>query len=236
MKRNDREYLIEIEGLSIQVVKKTVKNLYFSVNPPDGWVRVTAPKRIHPKAIELAIISKLEWIKKQQKKFSTQALITPTELIPGELHYFLGRKYMLDIEYALGSSRVELRSNQTICLLIKYNTSYQTKTELLEQWYRKQLYQTVAQLIQKWEGITGLKVAQYGIKRMKTRWGSCNISAKRIWLNLELIKKPLHCIEYVVVHEIVHFLERTHGPRFISYMDHFLPQWRDYKQELNSFS
>jgi predicted metal-dependent hydrolase len=232
---NINEYTIEVNGLIIKVVRKDIKNTHLAVYPPNGWIRIAVPNIIDDEAVRLAVISKLGWIKKHQKSFSEQPRQSVRELITRESPYFLGRRYLLDIEYDPGKPRVVQKNKKVICLFINQNSTPEFREELLNKWYRSEMKKILSDIIKKWEMKTGLKVSQHGIRKMKTKWGSCNPSAKRIWLNLDLIKKPLHCIEYIVVHEI-HFLERGHNNAFISHLTRFMPQWRTFKSDLNRFS
>lgn len=229
------EYSIEVSGLPIKVVRKNIKNLHLAVYPPNGWVRIAVPNIITEEAIRGAVISKLGWIKEHQKSFAEQPRQSSRELITGESLYFLGRRYLLDIQYVVGKPRVAQKDKKTICLFINQDATLESREKLLNKWYRSEMKKILSNIIKKWEVKTGLKVSQYGIKKMKIKWGSCNPSTKSIWLNLELIKKPINCIEYIVVHEMVHFLERKHNTAFVSHLTRFMPGWRTFRSELNGF-
>ena len=222
-----------VNGLAVRVIRKKIKNLHLAVYPPDGSVRIAVPEIIDDEAVRMAIISKFGWIKRQIKSFADQSRQSVRELITRESHYYLGRRYLLDIVYTEKRPFIEIRNKKTLVLSINKDTGLEEREKLLLHWYRKELKQILPSIIRKWETISGLQVNAYGIKRMKTKWGSCNPIPKRIWLNLELIKKPINCIEYIVVHEMVHFLERTHNDQFVSHMDRIMPQWRTIKKELN---
>ncbi len=222
-----------VNGLAVKVIRKKIKNLHLAVYPPEGSVRIAVPEIIDDEAVRMAIISKFGWIKRQIKSFADQSRQSVRELITRESHYYLGRRYLLDIVYTEKRPFIEIRNKKTLVLSINKDTGLEEREKLLLHWYRKELKQILPSIIRKWETISGLQVNAYGIKRMKTKWGSCNPIPKRIWLNLELIKKPINCIEYIVVHEMVHFLERTHNDQFVSHMDRILPQWRTIKKELN---
>lgn len=216
----------------MDVVRKDIKNIHLSVYPPTGRVRISAPSRIKLETIRLYAVSKLQWIRKQQKKLTSQDRETPRDYITRESHYFMGRRYLLKITETDAKQTVVLRHRE-IELIVKKNADLKQKQKLLEDWYRKRLRHIAGSYIAFWEKQMNLKVAEFGIKKMRTKWGSCNREARRIWLNLELAKKPKECLEYIVVHEMVHVIERNHGPRFVALMDQFLPQWRQYKDELN---
>ena len=225
---------LQLGELSIHVEQKNIKNIHLSVYPPDGKVKISAPLSMSLDTIRVFAISKRTWIHKQQQKFQAQERQTSRDFIERESHYFKGRRYLLQVVEHSKPSKVEL-NHQTITLFVRPNTPIEKRAAIIDAWYRKQLKKQIPNLIEKYENLIGVKVNEFGIKKMKTKWGTCNIPAKRIWLNLELIKKPEHCLEYVVVHEMVHLLERHHNSQFKAYMDQFLPQWRSHKQELNQF-
>jgi len=223
---------IVVGNISIDVEKKDIKNLHLGVYPPNGRVRIAAPLRVNDDAIRLFAVSKLGWIKKQQRLFEGQERETEREYISAESHYFNGRRYLLNIIPTTGKHKIELR-HKHIDLYVKKGTPVRNRAAVIAKFYRAYLQEQVSALIDKWEKRMKVKLSGYGIKKMKTKWGACNIEAKRIWINLELAKKPPACLEYIVVHEMVHLLERHHNDIFIAYMDKFLPQWRVLKAELN---
>lgn len=223
---------IEVSGITVEVVHKAIKNLHIGVYPPDGRVRVAAPSRMSMEAIRLAVIGKLGWIRKHQQRFASQERQSPREYVTGETHYYQGKRYRLNILLKVGRPSVCLRHG-TLELHVSPDHGSDYREAMLYNWYRRQMKEQMPELLAKWEQIIGVQVSEYGIKRMKTRWGTCNPSAKRIWLNLELIKKPVHCLEYIIVHELVHLLEKHHNDRFKGLMDQYLPLWRQYREELN---
>lgn len=227
-------HFITVNHIEVQVVRKAIKNMHLAVYPPDGRVRVAVPRHITDDNVRLAVISKLSWIKKQQATFQAQARQSQREMVSGESHYFLGRRYLLDVVERWGRHEVVIKNNTDLILYVTPGTSRNHREQALNAWYRAELKQRVPALLVKWEPIIGQPVAEWGIKRMKTKWGSCNITARRIWLNLELAKKPLECLEYIVVHEMIHLLERHHNDTFRAYMNKFLPQWRLHRDVLNS--
>lgn len=226
-------HTIEVDGLTVSVVRKNIKNLHLAVYPPDGRVRVAAPLRVDDEAVRLAVISRLGWIRRQQEKFARQERQSPREYVSGESHYFLGARYRLNLIEQVGPNRVEVRNRQFIDLYMRPGSTVEQRGRVMSAWYRAYLRITIPLLIAKWEKALGVQVAEWGIKQMKTRWGTCNIQARRIWINLELAKKSPRCLEYIVVHEMVHLLERLHNARFRSLMDQFLPQWQFLRDELN---
>ena len=224
---------IKVSGLVVDIVRKDIKNLHLGVYPPIGRVRVAAPLRVSDEAVRLAVISRLPWIKKQKTKFTNQARQTVREYVSGESHYFQGRRYRLNVIYQSGLPRVIVRNKSTIDLHVRDGSETVQRERVLLTWYRQELKQFIPALIAQWEPIIGVQVAEWQVKQMKTKWGTCNIEAKRIWLNLELAKKSKQCLEYIVVHEMMHLLERHHNDHFIELMNKFMPQWRMYREELN---
>lgn len=217
----------------MEVVRKDIKNLHLGVYPPNGRVRISVPLRLDDEAVRLAVISRLGWIRRRQIKFEQQDGQSEREMVTGESHYYLGQRYRLDVIEHDGPAVVTLPNNTTLELRVRPGTSKEKREAVLNQWYRQRLREQIPQLIAKWEQEIGVKVAECRIKKMKTRWGTCNIEARRIWLNLELAKKPASCLECILVHEMVHLLERHHNDRFHDYMDQFMPQWRLHRDELN---
>jgi len=201
--------------------------------PPLGKVRVTAPLAMKDDAIHTLLATRLAWIRKQQIKFESQERQTKREYVSGEGHYFWGKRYRLEVVYENKPSCVSLKGKDKIILSVRPNSSLTKHEQVMMDWYRKELRTVANKLLKHWQKIIGVQVSALGIKRMKTRWGTCNQKASRIWLNLELAKKPEHCLDFIIVHEMTHLLERTHNDRFRAYMDKFIPQWRQYKEELN---
>jgi predicted metal-dependent hydrolase len=222
-----------IQDVKIDVIRKNIKNIYLAVYPPTGRVRIAAPLHTNDDTIRLFAISKLSWIKRNQRKFEQQERLTPREYKQRESHYFQGRRYLLNIVETNETQKVVLKNKKYIELYIKPGTPTEKRHELLTEWYRAQLKKQIPPIIEKWEKILNVKVNDWQVRQMKTKWGSCNIENKRIWINLELAKKPEHCLEYIIVHEMVHLLERNHNARFQYYMDTNLPNWRKIKTELN---
>ncbi|MEA5511495.1 SprT family zinc-dependent metalloprotease [Crocosphaera sp. UHCC 0190] len=224
---------ITLNDLIINVTRKKIKNLHLTVHPPDGEVRISAPLHLNDETIRLFAISKLHWIKKNQAKFKNQPRQNKKKFISGETHYYQGKLYLLNVIYDIKIPKVEIRNNTYLDLYVREGSEQNQREQTLINWYRQQLKAEIPAIIRKWEEIMQIEVKEWGVKKMKTKWGTCNIQAQRIWLNLELIKTPKHCLEYVIVHEMTHFFERHHNEKFRQLMDQFLPHWSTYKEELN---
>ena len=231
---NTEQRQITVNGLRIEIVRKDIKNLHLGIYPPNGRVRVAAPLRVTDDAVRLAVVGKLPWIKRQLAKFEVQQRQSKREMISGESHYFLGRRYRLRIVHYDGPGKIVVRDQSTIELLVRPQISRGQREEVLQRWYRQQLQLLIPPLLEKWQPRLGVSATEWRIKRMKTRWGTCSATAGRIWLNLELAKKPVQCLETIVVHELAHLIERHHNDRFMSIMDKHLPRWRLHRQELNT--
>lgn len=224
---------IRVGGVAVQIVRKDIKNLHLGVYPPSGWVRVAAPLRVSNEAVRLAVIGKLGWIKRQRLRFEAQPRQSEREMVSGESHFFLGQRFRLCVVNHEGAAKVVIRNKSTVELHIRRETNAQHRERVLHRWYRQRLKQLIPPLLEKWQSVLRVQVADWAIKKMKTKWGSCNVEASRVWLNLELAKKPVQCLEYIIVHELAHLLERHHNDRFIALMDKSLPKWRMHRDELN---
>jgi predicted metal-dependent hydrolase len=224
---------IRVSGIRVQIVRKDIKNLHLGVYPPNGRVRVAAPLRVSNDAVRLAVIGKLGWIKRQQAKFKGQARQSDREMVSGESHYFLGRRYRLRVVLHDGSNRVALRGRSIIELQVRPEYGTKEREQVLLRWYRQRLREFVPPLLVKWEPILDVGGVAFGIRRMKTKWGAYSPKTRRIWLNLELAKKPEQCLEYIIVHELAHLKERHHNENFIGILDRHLPRWRHLRKTLN---
>lgn len=213
-------------------MRKDIKNLHLAVYPPDGRVRIAVPWHVSDDNIRLVVASRLAWVRRRRAAFEARSAPQPVAMISGESHYFMGQRYRLEVIEQYGRHHLEL-SHDRMQLKVSPDTSTTNREKVLNGWYREQLKQQVPALIEKWQPVIGVQVAAWHIRKMKTRWGSCNINARRIWLNLELIKKPSQCLEYVLVHEMVHLLERYHNSRFKGFMNRFYPQWPQVRDLLN---
>lgn len=224
---------INISNITIDVVRKDIKNIHLAVYPPTGRVRLAAPLNVSDDTIRLFAISKIAWIKRNQRKFEGQERMGTLVYKQRESHYFLGQRYLLNIIEQNATPKVVVRSKTFIDLYVRPNTSSEKREEIMTEWYRAELKKLIPPIIEKWEKITKIKVNDWQVKLMKTKWGSCNIEKRKIWINLELIHKPIHCLEYIILHEMVHLKERHHNERFQYYMDTYMPNWKQVRNELN---
>lgn len=231
---NTESSRINVGGIAIEVVRKAIKNLHVGVYPPTGRVRVAVPRHLHDDAVRLAVVSRLSWIRRKQKEFAGQDRQSRRELVSGESHYFKGRRYLLEVKERDSKPGVRLTSPTTLELRVAPTCDRSRRDTILQRWYRQELRAMIPAMLAKWEPRVGKTVAEVRIKRMKTRWGSCNADARRIWLNLELIKKPVTCVEYVLIHELVHLHERHHTERFQAWMEKLMPSWRLHRDALNA--
>lgn len=223
---------LQLGGIAVDVVFKDIKNVHLSVYPPTGRVRISAPSRMSLDTIRVFAISKLAWIKQQQEKLRAQERETPREYIDRESHYVWGKRYLLRTVQREEAPSIELKHSRMI-LSVRGGVGQTTKEAVVGHWYREQIKTLVPQLISKWEPVLGVSVKRVFVQQMKTKWGSCNPRAHTIRLNTELAKKPKECLEYIVVHEMIHLLEPTHNARFTVLMDQFMPRWQFYRDALN---
>jgi len=223
---------IRLGNTPVEVVFKDIKNVHLTVHPPEGRVRIAAPQRMTLERVRLFAIAKLGWIRAQQKALRAQDREPRREFIARESHYLWGRRYLMVVEEADQPATVELRPRR-IKLTVRPRTSRAARTTVMEGWYRDQLRSALPDLLSRWEQVIGVKAGRVSVRRMKTRWGSCNHRTGSILLNTELAKKPPECLEYVLVHELIHLLEPTHNARFVDLMDQFMPAWRHYRRVLN---
>ncbi len=226
--------VIEVGGLVVEIVRKDIKNLHVGVYPPSGRVRVAAPLRLSDDAVRVAVSTRLGWIRRQRAEFDAQARQSRREMIEGESHFFRGRRYRLSVIERDGPPTLRIVNSSTLQLKIRQGTDRAGREAILERWYRARLREQIPALLEKWQPRIGVDVAEVRIRKLKTRWGSCNAVARRLWLNLELVKKPPICTEYIVVHEMIHLLERHHSERFGELLNTALPNWRTVRDQLNS--
>lgn len=225
-----------VENIVVDVVKKDIRNLHLRVLPPSGQVRVTAPRKLKDSVIRLFVMSKLSWIKKHQMKFESIGNPVVHEFITGEIHYYFGKQHELSVFYHNAPPKVDVYGEGRIDLYVRMGSDRIAREKAMTEWYRAQLKAKIPELIEKWQYIIGVEVDSWTIKKMKTRWGSCMVNSRKICFNLELAKKPVHCLEYIVVHEMTHIRERFHNTRFKTLMDGFMPEWRRYQRELNEMA
>jgi predicted metal-dependent hydrolase len=223
---------IVVSNIPIELERKKIKNMYLKVVPPDGRIRISAPLRMSSDEIERFVAAKLDWIRQQQSKLADRHTHQVSSYEDGEELYCRGRKYRLAVMET--ASRPEVcPEGDRLVLYTKENSTPESRKKAIDRWYREVLAKEIPPLLHKWEKIIGVKAEGFSIRDMKTRWGTCNIRSRNICLNLQLAKKPPECLEYVVVHELVHLLEKSHNSVFKAYLDRFLPGWRSIKKELN---
>ncbi len=225
--------ILQLNEIAVEIIQKNIKNLHLRVYPPTGRVRVSAPKSMAIETIRIYVVSKLDWIRKQQAKLCSQVRETPRECIERESHYVGGKRYLMQVVERHAVPRVSL-SHTKIVLQVRPGADEVKKRAVLDEWYRQQLKEKVGELVGHWQPKMAVSVEKITIRKMKTRWGSCTPVARSIRINLELAKKPPECLEYVVVHELAHLLEPSHNQRFIALMDKYLPQWRSCRDVLNA--
>ncbi|BFN37077.1 M48 family metallopeptidase [Fidelibacter multiformis] len=229
----EKRSTLVILNIPVEIIWKKVKNINLRVYPPDGQVRMSVPHGIGESTVKTFILKKMEWIHSKQAMFQRQPLIAKKQMHTGEIHTLWGNSYRLHVIEQVSSPKVWLGVDKTLIMQIQPGMGRDQRQVLLEDWYRRQLKKVIPDFISHWEPVLGVHVKEWKVRKMKTRWGSCNIQAQRIWFNLELAKKPLKCLEYIVVHEMNHLLERYHNARFYRLMDSWMPDWRDYKELLN---
>lgn len=223
---------LQLGDITVEVVLKDIKNVHLSVYPPAGRVRISAPLRMKLDTIRIFAISKLDWIKRQQEKLRCQERETPREFLDRESHYLWGKRYLLKVIETEAAPVITLKHGQ-MRLQVRPGTKVEQRQAIVDAWYREQLRAALPPLADKWESLMGVKVARFFVQRMRTRWGTCNPRRRSIRLNTELAKKPRECLEYILIHEMVHLLEPSHNARFVRLMDHFMPKWRHFRDRLN---
>ncbi|MFJ6313687.1 M48 family metallopeptidase [Pseudarthrobacter oxydans] len=223
---------ITVSGLDVEVLYKDIKNLHISVYPPAGRVRVAAPERLDEDTIRRAIVQRLPWIKRQREQFQGAERQGARQMLSGESHYVWGRRYRLDVSRTSGNHGVKV-SGGTLWVVAPEGASAEERLAVLERWYRRELKAAIPRLLDHWKCLIGVEPRHIGVRRMKTKWGTCNPDNESVWFNPELAKKNPRCLEYVVVHELTHLQERTHNERFVELMNGFLPDWRVRQEELN---
>ncbi|WP_261625099.1 M48 family metallopeptidase [Nesterenkonia marinintestina] len=223
---------LTVRGIDIDVVYKDIKHVHIGVYPPAGRVRVAAPTRLDDDQIRLAVVQRLPWIRRQRKELRNAERQTTREMVTGETHYVWGMRKRLKVAEGPGRAHVELDGDRIVLYMAPETTSEQRRGHL-DRWYREQLRSELPLLISKWESELSVTVPKWTIRKMKTKWGSCNRETHHLWFNVELAKKHPNCLEYIVVHEMMHYFERNHGDAFTKLMDQHLPDWRMRRDELN---
>lgn len=227
--------VIEVANISVEVEWKNIKNVHLTIYPPNARVHVSAPSGMTEEAIRLFLITKMPWINQRISQVLDQSRQPPREYVSGENHYFKGHRYRLKVLYHNAPAKVEIQGNEYIKLYVREGATEERRAEVLREWYRSELKLMLHPLITKWEKILAVSVNKWEVKQMKTLWGSCNHRTRNIIFNLELIKKPVHCIEYIVVHELLHIKVRLHNEEYTELLNCYFPNWRSLKDELNEF-
>lgn len=223
---------LTVSGIDIDVIYKQIKNLHIGVYPPMGRVRVAAPERLDDDQVRLAVISRLSWIKRQREQLQAAQRQSIRKMVTGESHYLWGSRLRLTVIERIGRTHLEVDGNRLL-LYVPAGTSADKRRELLDRWYREQLRQEIPGVLSKLQPKVGVTIPKWSIRRMKTKWGSCNRETGHIWFNVELSKKHPDCLAYIAVHEMTHLLERNHGERFVKLMDKNMPDWRSRRNGLN---
>jgi predicted metal-dependent hydrolase len=223
---------IQLGDIDVEVIRKRIKNIHLSVYPPTGAVRVSAPERLSLETVRVFVLSKLSWIKKNQRKIREQPRETRREFVDRESHYVWGKRYLLRVEEGDAPAGVRLEPERMI-LAVRPGMDRLRRQAIVDEWHRSLLREALPALIAKWEPIMGVRVRGCVVRKMKTRWGSCTPRTGRIRINTDLARKPLECLEYILVHEMAHLLEPSHNKRFVALMDQFMPKWRSHRDELN---
>ncbi|MDR2568759.1 MAG: M48 family metallopeptidase [Oscillospiraceae bacterium] len=220
-----------VAGIDVQINRKKIKNMHLYVKPPDGAVSVSAPLNMKDDAIERFLRTKISWIKTQQAKYADQLRQTQRQYVSGETLYLWGKQYFLQVDY--GNNNKVVLSGNTAVLTVRRNSTEKQRDNFIREWYREQLKDETARLLPKWETVTGLKCDTWQTKYMTSKWGTCNIAGKKIWLNLQLAKKPIECLEYIILHELLHLSIKNHNTEFTALMDKYMPFWKEIKKKLN---
>lgn len=225
--------LLEVSDLKIEVIKKDIKNMHLSVYPPNGRIRLAAPKNLDNEAIRLFVVDKLNWIRRQQREFQNQRREPVKEYVSGESHYFDGRRYLLKVIERYGKHELKIKNKTKLELYVRPGTKVENRKKVFDEFYRSYLKTILPEMIAVWEKTTQEKVESWNIRAMHTKWASCNIEERSLLFNLELAKKPRHCIDYIILHEILHLKERHHNEKFRALLDLNMPNWRSRKRELD---
>jgi len=220
-----------ISGIDIQVNRKKIKNMHLYVKPPNGTVSVSAPLNIKDDAIERFVHTKISWIKTQQAKFASQLRQTERRYVSGETLYLWGKQYFLQVDF--GNKNNITLSGNTVLLTVRQESTVKQRDNFVREWYREQLKCEIIRLLPKWEDMTGLKCDSWQTKYMTSKWGTCNLVKKKLWFNLQLAKKPIECLEFIILHELIHLKVKNHNAEFTALMDKYMPLWKEIKKKLN---
>lgn len=224
---------MDLGGIQIDVIRKDIKNVHLSVLPPDGRVRLSAPKRMKEETLRAYTLTRLPWIRQQQRKLVSQPRETKREYLPRESHYVWGERCLLKIVEADAPPSVS-RKHKKLMLQVRPGTDRDRRAELLAAWYRTQIRERVDALLPEWERCLKVRMNTLFVQHMRTKWGSCNPTKGNVRLNTELAKKPPECLEYILVHELIHMIEPTHNERFVQLMSQHMPDWRSRRDLLNA--
>ena len=222
-----------VAGIPVKIIKKDIKNMHLYVKPPDGHVEVSAPLDLSDESIAMFVRTRIGWVRKQQTRFRNQPRQTEREYISGETLYVWGKQYFLQVEFSNKKNSMVLSGDKAI-LTVRQESTAKQRENFVNEWYRERLKAEIEKRLPKWEGLTGLHCTGWQTKNMTTRWGTCNTQTGKIWLNLQLAKKPFECLDYVILHELAHLRVRDHGPEFVAILDEYMPYWRDTRQLLNN--
>ena len=220
-----------VSGIPVEVSKKNIKNMHLYVKPPHGNVVVSAPLSMSDEAIERFLRTKVSWIRKQVVKFDDQPRQTDREYVSGETIYVWGKQFYMQVEHGMKNSLI-LHGGKAVLTVRKGSTAEQ-RGYFVKEWYRELLKAEVERVLPVWEKRTGLKATSWQTKYMTTRWGTCNKETGKIWLNVQLAKKTLECLDYIILHELIHLEEKSHNERFILLIDKHMPNWREVRKTLN---
>ena len=222
----------EIAGIPVKIIKKDIKNMHLYVKPPDGHVEVSAPRHLSEESILMFVRTRLGWIRKQQDKFLAQPRQTERQFVSGETMYIWGKQYFLQVEYSNKGNSLALSGDSAVLTVRKESTAKQ-RENYVNEWYRSQLKKEIEKRLPKWEARTGLHCSSWQAKYMTTKGGTCNTQPGKVWLNLQLVKRPFECLDYVILHELAHLRVRNHGAEFIAILDEHMPYWREIRKLLN---
>ena len=225
--------IIEVDDLRVEIERKWIRNIYLRVSPTDARIRISAPMLMSERTIRHFVLDEEAWIRQRVRRAGERGCPAPREYVSGELHYYKGRGYRLQVVYRDGPAKVELVGDELILLYVREGATKEQREAAMREWYRAEMKALIPMLVARWEAVIGVKARRISIKQMRTRWGSCNHGTHDINFNLELMKKPLRCIEYVVVHELIHIIVRLHNEEFKALLTRYLPDWRETKRELN---
>jgi predicted metal-dependent hydrolase len=223
----------KVAEITVNVTFKEIKNIHLSVHPPYGEVTLSAPPKYDLDTLRLYVVSRIDWLRERIIKFQKQERIPARKFINNETHFFLGQRYKLFLNETQGKQYIEKIVDRLI-MHLRSKSDKNKRAAIMESWHRKELKIITKKFVEKWEPKLSVKVRAFGIKKMKTKWGTCNPETGRIWMNLELAKMPENCIEYIIVHEMVHLLEKTHNKRFFALLDHYMPGWQIHRDKLNN--